>query len=379
MKIAHLIVGGDVSGGQKVCKQIIDASIKRGDEIVVVSPYDGDFTQILLKEGIPVYYIPFKKTYHFSNAFKFSSLLKKENIDLVHTHAMVSANIQARLGATLAGVPIIAHIHIPNKFRDHFLIQVYQRLFDNLTAYLCKKIITISHSTREDLDVQGISKDRVDVIHNGIDLNKCQFLRSREAVLEEFGIEVDCKVIGTVGRLCPIKGQKEFILAASQLIKQNKDYRFIIVGKDLEENGAYEKELRDLVSQLNLNSCIFFTGHRSDIYDLMNSFNCFVLPSKLEGLPITILEAMALKKPVVATDVGGVCELVADKETGLLIPPNDVSSLCKAITQIGGDAPKGTEMGLRGYQRVKDFFSESQMVDKILKLYDQMNIKGSKS
>lgn len=372
MKVAHLIVGGEIAGGQIICRRIIHELKQRGDNALVVSPNEGEFTRTISQEAVPVFFIPFEKTYHFKNAVEFSKLLKEQNVDLVHTHGMVSSNVQARIGARIAGVPVLSHIHISNYFRDNPWIQIYQKSFDNLTAYLCDEIITISNSTKQDLILQGNPRGRISVIHNGIDADQCRVSKKRDDVLKEFGLNASVRLIGTVGRLCPVKGQREFIWAAREITAQFPDIRFIIVGKDIEAGGMYEQALKELADQLGLADKIIFTGFRSDVYDLMNAFEFFVLPSRNEGLPVTILEAMALKKAVVASRVGGVSEIVIDGETGYVVPPNNVPVLVRALTNMIQHPEKTKQMGEAGYKRVKEHFSEKQMIHQIFNTYERI-------
>ncbi|MBI3999788.1 MAG: GT4 family glycosyltransferase PelF [Candidatus Omnitrophica bacterium] len=372
MKVAHVIVGGEVAGGQVICERIIEALRRQGDLAIVVSPTGGNFAERLMEKQIPVHLIPFRKTYHVQNAFRFARLLKQEQVDIVHTHAMVQVNVQARLGARLAAVPLISHMHLPNHFRNHRLIRAYQILLDNWTAQLCDELIAVSESTREALTAQGSAYRHAKIIYNGIDVDRCHHLKNRDSILKKLGLKPVHQIVGMVGRLCPVKGQKEFIQAAKEVSVQIPEAVFVLVGNDVERHGAYESQLRKVVSELGLNEKVIFTGYRSDALDLIHAFDVFVLPSKIEGLPVTILEAMALKKPVVATSVGGVPEIVVDEKTGLLVPPNDVLRLSQSILRLLRNPGEAMELGEEGYEYVKQKFSEKKMMEQILAIYEQV-------
>ncbi|MBI4398590.1 MAG: glycosyltransferase family 4 protein [Candidatus Omnitrophica bacterium] len=372
MKVAHVIVGGEVSGGQIVCQSIVEALQARGDGVIVISPTPGAFADRMQAQGIPVFFIPFAKSYHMQNAFSFAALLRREKIDLVHTHAMVTANIPARLGAFWAGVPVISHIHIPNYFSKGPLIRLYQKAFDTITSAFCARLIAVSESVRRALLCQGISQKQITLIYNGICPDKTIPQRTRADVFHEFGLTPSTKLIGTVGRLCPVKGQQEFILAAKRVLSRFPQARFFIVGKDLETGGRYEQYLRELTRAEGIDASCVFTGYRSDVLDLVNAFDFFVLPSYTEGLPITILEAMALKKAVIATRVGGVPEIVVDQETGLCIKPGDISGLEEAMAYLLTHEEKAGEMGRRGHERIQRYFLEEKMLNEVLALYDQI-------
>ena len=372
MKVAHVIVSGEVAGGQTVCGQIIEALKKRGDRAIVVSPTEGVFAERLRKDNIPVYLIPFRKTYHIQNAFHLARILRKEHVDIVHTHAMVQVNVQARLGAWLAGLPVISHLHTPNHFRSHPIIRRYQILLDNWTAQLCSEIVTVSESTKEALAAQGCVYHKAKVVYNGIDVDHLPNLKTRTSVFREFNLQPTHRLIGTVGMLCPIKGQKEFIFAAKEILSQIPETVFMVVGKDIEMGGSYESELRDLSFKLGLDGKLIFTGYRSDALSLINAFDVFVLPSKLEGLPITILEAMALRKAVVAAKTGGVPEVVIHDKTGILVGKEDVPRLAQSVIELLRNSEKTIRIGENGHQQVKQFFSEEKMIEEIFDIYDQV-------
>lgn len=372
MKAAHVIISGDVAGGQKICGRIVHALYCAGDSAVIVSPSRGEFTDEMEHQGIPVHILPFEKTYHFQNAFRFARLIKKEQIDLVHTHGMVSSNVQSRIAARLAGVPVISHLHLPNHFRPSRIIGAYQKALDNLTTCFCDSVVTISQATRQALIHQGISDHRIRVVYNGIEPSKCIPARTKEDVFREFGLEPSHPLVGMVARLCPVKGQKELILAAREILRFHPQTSFMIVGKDLELGGAYKKFLVELVCKFGLTRRIIFTDYRQDIMDLIHAMDVFVLPSYLEGLAVTILEAMALKRAVIATQVGGSPEIVIEGQTGSLIPPGDVQALSRAVSALLGSPEKARQMGENGYQRVIKHFTERQMIQEILSLYQRV-------
>lgn len=370
MRVAHILVGGEVSGGQVICGEIVKALRKRGDDALVISPTQGVFTNRLAEEGVPVHFIPFRKTYHIQNAFRLAALLKREKAGLVHTHGMVTANAQARLGAWMAGVPVVSHMHISNYFNRNPAIRSYQVFLDNLTSRLCEKIIAVSKATRDDLIAQGISPNQIAIVYNAIDLDIVRAGRSRESVFSEFSLPPGSFVIVTVGRLCPVKGQKELIQAMGRLICQIPGVVLLIVGKDLERNGRYETELRGLVLELGLTGKVIFTSYRADVFDLMHASDLFVLPSYVEGLPVTILEAMALGKPVIASGVGGVPELVINGETGLVVPPGDIDRLAEAIMALWKDRKKASEMTASALERITTYFSHEKMMSQIFDIYE---------
>ena len=348
-------------------------------QICLVTPSRGEFTELCESESVPIVQLPMARTFHFHRAWQFARFLRAWRADVVHCHAAVTGSILARLGARLAGVPIISHVHIENKFSDVPFVRSLQIYLDNLTARFTDEIVTISEDTRLSLIEQGISSKKVKVIYNGVsareDVNREESQRARHTL----GIESSVPVIGMVARLCPVKGQWEFILAARQVKNNFPDAEFAIIGQDLECDGNYHSKLERLAKRLGLEPCIKFLGFRRDAAHLMYAFDAFVLPSWIEGMPVTILEAMAAGKPVVATPVGGVPELVVDGETGILVPPRDPDQLAKAIIDLLHNPEVAGRMGQSGTARLRREFSQEKMFDQVNALYQALSPSASSS
>ena len=376
MKIAHVIVGGEIAGGQVICGRIMEALKKRGDQVIVISPTSGGFTEGLKKDQIPVRFIPFRKTYHFQDAVRLAHIIKAEKVDIVHTHAMVPMNVQARLGARLAGVPSISHIHIANVFSENPFIRGYQTLLDNWTSRFCYKLVAVSEATKKSLVEQGIPSERVEVVLNGISSSEIKCRYERDEMFKKLGLPQDSHLVGVVGRLCPVKGQEEFIRAMAEVCRVIPNVTGIMIGKDAEFGGAYEAKLKSIAKTSGLNGRVIFSGYQPDPFSFINAMDFLVLPSKAEGLPLVVLEAMRLKKAVVATKVGGVSEVVEDGKTGILVSPNDSRSLTQAMLKLLKDRSLTQKMGEAGFEQVRKRFSETRMCDRVLELYDELMAKG---
>lgn len=371
MKVLHVVINGEIAGGQRVCLQIIEALLDKGHQALVVSPTKGPLVDLLKEKGIPVFFLPFEKTYSFHRAFQLSKLIRRERVDIVHTHGMVPLNVQARIAAKLAGIPCISHIHIANVFNSNPLIRGYQIFLDNLTSSFCRTLIAVSRSTKESLVKQGIPENRVTVVPNGVDPGKARPRRSREEIFQEFRIEPNKRLVGMIGRLCPTKGQEEFLKAVTMIKDEAPDVIWVIAGKDIEFGGKYEKKLKNLARDLGLNGSVIFAGHQEDPDSLLNAMDLFVLPSKREGLPLVVLEAMALKKPVIATRVDGVPELIEDGRTGVLVPPAEPAPLAEAMLKLLNAPDKAMNLGEAGYMRARRDFCASEMIQRILSLYQE--------
>jgi glycosyltransferase involved in cell wall biosynthesis len=372
MKIAHVVLNGRLDGGQRVCFQILREARQRGYEVALVSPDEGELTTQVRSEGIPLYLFGLERTFQFNRALTFADWLKKEQVHLVHTHTMVPGDVLARIAARLAGIPIISHIHAYRAFSQRPTVRTVQRLLDNATARLTAAIIAVSEALRTSLIEQGYPASRIWVIHNGVQV---ECLPTQEQCLEirrELGFQPTDRLVAVIGRVSPAKGIRELVLAAPQVLECVPSAHFLVIGEDVESEGQFRRNLERQVMELGINRHFHFLGHHPNAARLMHALDLFVLPSWIEGLPITILEAMAAAKPVIATPVGGVPELVVDGETGILIPPQDVRALADAIIQLLENPELRTEMGQRVYERVRAQFSLSQMLEQVFDVYQHV-------
>jgi glycosyltransferase involved in cell wall biosynthesis len=361
VRVAHLVISGDVAGGQLVALQLGHALRERGDDALFISPGHGAFTDRARADGFRVLTADVGRLHRVRGALALARLLRAERVDLLHTHTLAAANVLARVAARVARVPVISHLHIENHFRPatRFLL----RGADNRTARLTARLVAVSEDTRRAYQRQGYS-GRVDVVYNGVAVDGT----ATDGVRAELGIPSDAPLVGEVGRLCDVKGQRELIEALAQV----PDATAVLVGADLEQGGAYQQELEQVAATLGVRDRVIFAGRRSDVGDVLAALDVFALPSWTEGLPLVVLEAMARRRAVVATPVGGTAEVVVDGETGLLVPPRDPDALADALRRLLADAELRQRLGDAGYERVREHFSAEAMTRRMLDIYDEV-------
>lgn len=353
MRIAHLVIGGDVAGGQLVALRLAQAARERGDDVWFLSPTEGAFTDVVRAEGFDVEIVDVTRTFRLGGLVRLARLLRHRKTDVLHTHTQLAPNILGRIAARLAGAKAVSHIHIESYFRPSRLVRSYHRALDNATARLCHAIVAVSEDTRRALLEQGYPPGKVVVVHNGVDLDGLPARAEPQRRILE------------VARLAPVKGQRELISALPRL----PGARLVLAGTDLERGGAYQAELERHARELGVGDRVSFRGYDPRIPDLLARVDVVALPSLSEGLPIVLLEAMAHGKPVVATPVGGTPELVVDGETGILVPPGDIGALAEALRTLLDDPQLAARMGEAGRRRVEDRFTAQQMADAVLELY----------
>jgi glycosyltransferase involved in cell wall biosynthesis len=361
VKVVHLVIDGEIAGGQLVALTLAKAARARGHEVAVVAPTRGEFVELAQREGFRVLVVPLGGALDVRSVRRLAAMLRAERADVLHTHAHFSLNVLGRVAGRLAGARVIAHMHADNVFRAGGLAARAQLALDNATARLCARIIAVSEATAASLVRQGYPAGRVVVVRNGIDTPPPPEPR-RPA-----GVPEGAPILLHVGRLAPGKGQQELIEALPRL--EHDAAVAVLVGKDLETGGAYERELESLAAAAGVRDRVVLTGYRSDVPALLAAADVFVLPSRIEGLPLTVLEAMAAARPAVATRVGGTPEAVVDGETGLLVPLGDVEALAAALDSLLGDPDLARRLGEAGRRRVEERFSSAAMSEQVLDAY----------
>ena len=307
--------------------------------------------------------------------FKLFFLIRQEKPDIVHTHT-AKAGTLGRLSAKLAGTPIIIHTFHGHIFHSYFgpLKTKVFLLIERFLSLFTSRIITISPAQRKEILGLGIgNKKKVICIPLGFDLSKFLDCQEKKGELrEELGLSQDHLLIGIIARLVPIKGHTYFFEAAKMILDQIREARFIVVG-----DGELREELKGLAKRLKIEEETFFLGFRSDLDRIYADLDLIVLSSLNEGLPTTIIEAMASAKPVVATRVGGVVDLIEDGVTGLLVPPKNPSRLASACLEVLKDQEQTGKMGQESRRRSFQF-ELNRLIKDIESLYEK-EVEGKKS
>ena len=354
VRIAHVVIGGEVAGGQIVALRLARAARDAGHEVIFVSPSDGPFLDLVREAGIRAHVVPVSGALDPRALVRLLRVFRGERVDVVHTHGHFAVNVLARIGGRLAGARVLSHLHIQNAFRAGRGRRV-QIAIDNATARLCFALVAVSDATRADLVRQGYPAGRISTVHNGI-----------EPADEVTPVRLaDGPTVVEVARLAEVKGQRTLIEAMVHVAATA-----VLVGGDLEQGGAYEAVLRAEAERLGVADRVVFAGYRRDVPALLAGCDVFCLPSSAEGLPLVVLEAMAQGKPVVATPVGGTAELVVDGETGVLVPPGDAAALAEALSGLLADPERARRLGEAGRERVRSEFSAARAAEEILKLYE---------
>ncbi len=299
--------------------------------------------------------------------FRLMSIFKQENPDIVHTHTS-KAGILGRWAAFfIAKTPIIVHTPHGHIFWGYFNSWKTSVLIflERLTARITDRIIMLTEQERKDhLRFAVAAEEKFAVIHSGVDLH--DFLNvfiDPADVKEKLGIPRDSFVVGTVGRLTPVKGQKYLMEAAAKIVQREPRAMFVFLG-----DGELLAGFTEMASVPGIKDHLKFLGWRPDVADVMSAFDVFVLPSLNEGMGKVLVEAMAMGKPIIASNVGGIQDLVTHGENGLLVPPADGDALADAILDLYENPDKRESMGKAGRQMAVEYGVDA-MLRKIDALY----------
>lgn len=356
INILHIIDKFSMDGeNPSSCTRLMAEWIIRHDSslfnVMVAGLRRDSGSRILEDIGIKVYYIEKGKISPI-NVAEIIKLIKREKVDLVHLHGYASANF-GRLAARKVGIPNIVH--------EHAILNVLPHQF--LVDYLLKNKTDVAIAVAEAVKrfmIKGrsIPENRIKVVWNGIRIEKYQNVsRERiEKVKRAVGIQDGKKIVGTITRLRKEKGNAYFIEAAGQVCRSCPNVQFVIAG-----DGPLKEELMQCAQNLNLKHTTSFPGFVTDVPALLQAFDIVVMPSLTEGAPLALLEYMAAGRPIIATQVGGIGEVLKNNVSGILVPSADKNALANAITLLLNDKDKSINLAGNARKESKKFSIENNV------------------
>jgi len=329
---------------------------------------DVAFVDSLKSLGVPVHLLPLRRSISLADVLVARALLRmvrRDRFDLIHTHSS-KAGFIGRLVAKAVGIPVI---HTPNGL--YFLEQTgFKRWFylalERLAGRATTGLIAVSEGERDIMIQYGLApRGRVTLIENGVD---AATVRDQAEAVEaawlrhSLGLNGDEPVIGGAGRMAPQKDPLSFVRAAHQVAQSTPKARFVWCG-----DGELRLAVEDLARRLNVPLTV--TGHLENAWAVMRLFDVFVLPSLYEGLPFTLLEAMALGVPVVATDVVGTRDVLSGEEAGWLVAPRDALSLARTICGVLAQPAEASRRVAAAKRLMETRFSIDRMIAAHHELY----------
>lgn len=350
-------------GGQEI--RILEESLgmlERGHRVVIAAPQNSSIFKRALKAGIKVFHCDFQKG-NPRSFFRINSLIKNEGIDILNTHSSSDSWV-ATMAARLLNVrpKIIRTRHLSTPISRSLLSHMIYNILPDA-------VITTGEEIRQRMiNENRFNASKIFSIPTGINLNRFDPRKVKPA-LESQGFS-----IGMIGVLRSWKGHRYLIEAVPEILKYIPEATFYIVG-----DGPQYENIERLIDSLLLRDKVFMLGHREDIPEILASLNVVVHPSYAnEGVPQSVLQALAMERPVIAADVGAIKEVVIDNETGFLISPRRVDEIVAKVGILYKNRELGKAFGKNGRNLVERSYSFEIMLDKVESLYERLftDIKG---
>jgi glycosyltransferase involved in cell wall biosynthesis len=370
IRICHLAMGDGWAGAEVQLATLLAALSKMPDfEVSAILFNEGRLTGELRGLGIRTEVICESRHNSILIIKQLMHYFQQHQFDILHTHKYKD-NILGSLATSGKIRPRIRTIHgFPEPFGGFQAVKIgaYQILDNWVNRLLVDQILAVSFDLRSHL-IKHFGADKVTCIHNAIDIEQIRVTRGAEELRKELGLDENEFLIGTMGRLMPVKGLESFLKAAHIIRRQKANVKFIIAG-----DGPLKDALQKQAREYGLGEVVLFLGHRNDSHNILELMDLFVLPSISEGIPMVLLEALALARPVIASRVGGIPEVIEHGVSGLLIAPGREDELAKTCIALMDDPDCARRLGAAGRQRVVEHFSASAMAKNVAEIYRSLS------
>ena len=381
-KILYLNPSSQLGGGERSLLDLLKYLNREKYHPIVSCPTRGRFIEELIEIGVETEIVPYHRKIlklsrgndlqlfglpFFSWWFAPTILILKNLIKDKGIHLIVTNGIKCHFIGVL--LSLVTKTRLIWHVRDLIEIGWLKWMLRLMGRFFPDKIITNSHAVGDIFSGNG----REETVYNGIDLSHFDLGINGQKVRSMFNIGKDTKLIGTIGHFAPLKGFEELIEAMGEVIREGFNIELAIVGGATYPNSnSYKQKLLSLVYSMGLKDRIIFAGFQQNIPELMASFDIFVLPSRSEGFGRVNLEAMAMGKPVISTNVGGIPEVVLDGVTGILVPPGNSKDLAHAIMRLLNDYELRESIGKQGRRRVEEHFTLQAHAQRIEEIYGEI-------
>ncbi|NQT17696.1 MAG: glycosyltransferase, partial [Planctomycetes bacterium] len=363
LRVMFVITSMPVGGAETLLVDLI----RRMDRSIV-SPelcclkYPGPLGEVLAKE-IPTASGLLSGKYDFGVLRRLTRLMRQRRIDAVVTVGTGGDKMfWGRLAAWLAGVPVIcSSLHCFGELRQ-------VELLNRMLAPITDAFIGVAESHgRQMVEVEGFRANKVRVIPNGVDAEKFRRRRPSRELREALEVPEGVPVAGIVAALRPEKNHELFLESAALVRREVPQARFLVVG-----DGPERGKLEALAGELSLDGAVRFLGTQDDVAEILSLVDVLLLTSHTEANPVSILEAMASEKPVVATRVGSISETVHEGRTGYLVSPGDAQGIADRVVELFGDRERAARMGHAAREHVLGHWTVDRMVEGYEKLISEI-------
>jgi glycosyltransferase involved in cell wall biosynthesis len=373
VRVLQVLGGSQFGGAIWVVKSYVDALREHGCEVTVCTSVERA-ADVFRAAGCEIISIPemvreIDPRRDAVALVKLSKACRDGRFDVVHTHTS-KGGILGRTAARLARVPVV--IHTVHGFAFHESSSrtstAFYATLERAAARLSDRVITVSDYHRLwALRLHIASPERIVTIHNGVSRSRLGVSRNRSEVRDDLGLDSDAVVIVAIGRLAPQKGLETLLRALPDIRRRDPRVLVVLVGE-----GPLRGELETYVRGAGLTPFVRFLGFRTDIGDILNASDVVAAPSLWEGLSISVLEAMAMAKAIVTTNIGSNLELVEDGVSGILVPPGRSGPFAESILRLTADPGLAGRFGEAARERFERGFTEQVMKESLWNLYDEL-------
>jgi L-malate glycosyltransferase len=370
VRVCHLAMA-DLAAGAEIQLAILLASLAKMPqfELSAVLFNDGHLAAELRALGIDVHIISESRWSSFSIFKQLMDYFGAHEVDVLHTHKYKD-NILGNLASLGRGIRVrVRTVHgLPEPFAGFEAVKMflYEGIDHGVNRWLVDRILAVSLDMQDQL-IESLGSEKVTCIHNAIDIGRIRVTKPAAELRRELQLDERHFVIGTMGRLVPVKGLDCFLRGARVIHNQRPNVKFIIAG-----DGPLKGPLQAIAHDNGIERDVLFLGHRKDSYDILALMDLFVLPSLREGIPMVLLEALALSRPVVASRTGGIPEVIEHGFSGLLVPAGKDDELARACMTLIDDSQLAQRLGNAGQKRVQERFSATYMAEKVADVYRAM-------
>jgi len=368
LRILHIPGGAAWGGGESYILTLVRYLPRERFHLEVLCPEEGVLVQNLKRLGIPTYRMNFTPLINPLTILRLTLFLKRHSFDIVQSHG-ARMNFYTRVAGRIANVPSLISTH-------HFSLSSYPvaswrksvyRALDRWSAKFASINLCVPETLAKELREQsGYSPDTIRFIPNGVDTEKMDPAKiSGQSIREEFGVDNRFLVVAG-GRMNPEKDHATFLKALARVKAVIPDVKALLIG-----DGPLREELQNLAVSLGLKDTCFFPGFRSDVPEILAAADLFVLSSISEGMPFMVLEALTLEKPVVATGVYGVSEIICHNQEGLLVPVRSPEAMADSIVTLRKDSTQARRLGKAGRKHVQTYHSTKKTIQMWQDLYQQ--------
>ncbi|MCL2389926.1 MAG: glycosyltransferase family 4 protein [Endomicrobia bacterium] len=360
-KILHIFSSWTIGGAEKATLFLADSLQKSGETQNFIAAPAGSFLfEQAVKKNLTVFPFKAKNSFGPFAILNLIRIIKKNNINIIHAH-------QGKLYWTA----LIARFFCPKiKVVFHRRQDTRHSFFSRSHYKFADAVIAVSKAVAGGLvKYEQVAPEKIKVVYNGVNLDKFSLDIDFSDIVKDYYLEWKT-VVGTVGAIVDLKGKGQiFLIEASKILRTDfPNLCYLIVGAG---NGL--EDLKQYAKNIGVDDIVYFTGYQEQVQKYVSAMDIFCLLSwDTEGMPNVLIEAQALKKPVIATNVGGIPEAFLDNVTGIMIEPSNVAQTAKAIKELASDSDKAKHMGENGRKFVERKFTIKNMVSDVLDVYNKI-------